>query len=691
MTRSFPSMFRKERTSGKRRFPTPVTKAVVAPTKHTSLQFYLLPAPTDRTPQGSQELKLLMAGLGKRHISLPDNSNHVEITASLAVEYPKLENLMGGWLLYKASGGSGQRKLTVIPPESEGYSAKLLKSSSNNGRHMLFIVPLQDEIDISPLPFDAPEFSKMPKSQCKTCGETLPLQALALHVESCSKPDSDQEAEEESSDCLEASTQIVSSPETSIKSDPTNKEDQSTTSKRCSICQVMFPPDYIEIHASACGESQCPVWDLSDIETVDVDTEEEAGPSGIASQTTPNQNLPSTSSVSLSDFTDEAKDWKTVQGPIKAAELYRQSVIQDHASEKPLYMHLDLTSSISDQEASLIAFYKACNAKWACPLKTRLEGDPAIGEGVNRFLFSMTTQKLKCGFHLNFGNAHITRIFDGEPDHLVPSSSAHLVDSDLFLMAGRMIGHCFLHGGPPLSGLSPAVVHVISGGSAETAVVQISDCPDFDLRQKIMLLEGESELTPDEKESINDLCFSWDLPPVNNANRRWLYERLLHHAVIGRTMRQIKQLRKGLKETMLWPLLRQRPDVLPVIFPPEKNDVLTPVCVINSISWPSMVENDDEDDNDDECSLEDKSRIAGYLRQFIESASSHELKALVKFWVGWEVPTTSLKLEVTNCNLPRASTCFETLRLPSRYCNYPAFQKELLACIGTVDTGFGLV
>lgn len=30
-----------------------------------------------------------------------------------------------------------------------------------------------------------------------------------------------------------------------------------------------------------------------------------------------------------------------------------------------------------------------------------------------------------------------------------------------------------------------------------------------------------------------------------------------------------------------------------------------------------MVENDE--DNDDECSLEDKSRVAGYLRQFIES------------------------------------------------------------------------
>lgn len=44
-------------------------------------------------------------------------------------------------------------------------------------------------------------------------------------------------------------------------------------------------------------------------------------------------------------------------------------------------------------------------------------------------------------------------------------------------------------------------------------------------------------------------------------------------------MRQIKQLRRGLKDTMLW-LLHQRTDVLPVIFPREINDVLTPeVCI----------------------------------------------------------------------------------------------------------------
>lgn len=127
-----------------------------------------------------------------------------------------------------------------------------------------------------------------------------------------------------------------------------------------------------------------------------------------------------------------------------------------------------------------------------------------------------------------------------------------------------------------------------------------------------------------------------------------------------------------------------------------------------------MGNGDDDDDDDDECSLEDKSRVAGHLCQFIENClglvivndseskesciyisfelhlpfhSIHpELKALIKFWVFWQVPTTSLKLEVTKCNLPKSSTFFETLWLPSL-----SFEKELLVCINTVDTGLGLL
>lgn len=85
-------------------------------------------------------------------------------------------------------------------------------------------------------------------------------------------------------------------------------------------------------------------------------------------------------------------------------------------------------------------------------------------------------------------NSNGTRLFDGQPGHLVPSASHFLVESDMFLLAGRMVGHSFLHGGPCLSGLSPAIVHVLLGGSPETATVTLEDCPDLDIRETIKLV-----------------------------------------------------------------------------------------------------------------------------------------------------------------------------------------------------------
>ncbi|KAK1176064.1 hypothetical protein AOXY_G867, partial [Acipenser oxyrinchus oxyrinchus] len=128
--RSFPALFRKE-LKGKGRFsplkPRSVPKCVRIP-------FYLLPRSTDRTPKGA-ELKLIQAGLGKRTISISENIVHAE------VQY---------W------------SLVVIPPESEGYTGKLLKSASGGGKIVLYIVPLQEEIDTMPLPLNSKEFVKMP-------------------------------------------------------------------------------------------------------------------------------------------------------------------------------------------------------------------------------------------------------------------------------------------------------------------------------------------------------------------------------------------------------------------------------------------------------------------------------------------------------------------------------------------------
>ncbi|KAK1172655.1 hypothetical protein AOXY_G5289 [Acipenser oxyrinchus oxyrinchus] len=218
-------------------------------------------------------------------------------------------------------------------------------------------------------------------------------------------------------------------------------------------------------------------------------------------------------------------EWELEPDPTRAAWLFKRTLLSHHETGKPLNLRMDIRESLEDQERALMTFYKA--PKWACPLKCTLEGDTAVGEGVSRYFFSKTISKLQFGFNLNLGNTEVTRLFEREPDHLVPSTSQFLLESDIFLMAGRMIGHSFLHGGPCLSGMSPAIIHVLFGGTPETATIQLEDCPDLDLRSTIQLLEGNTELSEQEKVIILDLALSWDLPGVNQNNRRWLFERLL--------------------------------------------------------------------------------------------------------------------------------------------------------------------
>lgn len=91
-------------------------------------------------------------------------------------------------------------------------------------------------------------------------------------------------------------------------------------------------------------------------------------------------------------------------------------------------------------------------------------------------------------YALQKGNGSGTVLFEGQADHLIPTTSQVLLQSDLFLMAGRMIGHSFLYGGPPLAGLSPAIIHVLSGGSPQTATIVLEDVADIDFRETIQMV-----------------------------------------------------------------------------------------------------------------------------------------------------------------------------------------------------------
>ncbi|KAL1022162.1 hypothetical protein UPYG_G00022930 [Umbra pygmaea] len=88
-------------------------------------------------------------------------------------------------------------------------------------------------------------------------------------------------------------------------------------------------------------------------------------------------------------------------------------------------------------------------------------------------------------------------------------------------------------------------------------------------------LDGDELLSDQQRDEINNLAFSWDLPAVNKANCRWLFQQLMKHAVIGRRTKQIKQIKKGLKNTKVWTLLEEKPETALIVFPRHANAVPT--------------------------------------------------------------------------------------------------------------------
>ncbi len=116
-----------------------------------------------------------------------------------------------------------------------------------------------------------------------------------------------------------------------------------------------------------------------------------------------------TNGILYKTFTDSLRtlvsfvDWKVYQT------LFRQLNCTGNLYFKFMHLrnHCTCMLTISDQEASLIAFYKAYNVNWACPLKTRLEG-----------VFYSSFLKIFCGenrLHEVHKNSNSLFFFLGDP------------------------------------------------------------------------------------------------------------------------------------------------------------------------------------------------------------------------------------------------------------------------------------
>nr|XP_055057119.1 uncharacterized protein LOC129441489 [Misgurnus anguillicaudatus] len=505
LKRQFPNMFKSktEAKKGKGRF------ARTVPIKCTELTVCVLPAPTTVTPKSTVELQLTQAGLGKKAVSVPEDYKHEDIVTIMEEEFPKLRPIQGRWMLYKATGGSGQRKLSLVTMDSEGYSGRQLRSVSNSGKNILFLVPLQEEMDTQPLPYNSAEFSKMPKVPCVTCNTTMPLQMLALHAEECqlnsNKNDIvivENESEDDNTEEVVTNTAETKTLEDSLG--------------MCPICQKELPMSVLPYHCSLCADRSFSNDKVSE------DDIEQPGPSSTARMSTSSEQL--------------NEEWKTVENPQEAVRLFLEQLREGGKRQPSLLLSLDARDTDEERDRSLISFYKQRREKqqWAAPFSCHIQGDAAIGIGVTRHILSTTIAKLKHGFKLNCGNAAETTLFEGEIDHLLPTASAVLLESDLLVMAGRMIGHSLINQGPALSGLSLAIVYSLTSGTKDTATTKLclEDCPDIEQRETIRLLLKD-EWTEEETSRVNNLCLEWYFTvPNKTTNKMLLFQQLLSHAVI---------------------------------------------------------------------------------------------------------------------------------------------------------------
>ena len=178
--------------------------------------------------------------------------------------------------------------------------------------------------------------------------------------------------------------------------------------QECPVCTQIFPTDFIEAHASACGErypftclsffshqqlsySLCKcntkyLWLVlvqgmrcMQVRSVRKKQQYLEHPEEIEIEMEVRMLRPVFSECHSPlphwiFFLFFLLGWFTIADPAKAIAQCVENHLSLHKEENPLQLTMDIRSSPTEQDMALISFYKPPNVEWGRPLNCRLEG-----------------------------------------------------------------------------------------------------------------------------------------------------------------------------------------------------------------------------------------------------------------------------------------------------------------------------
>ena len=122
--------------------------------------------------------ELIRAGLGPRKVSISEDVDGEEFRDAIFNSFPGLKD-GGGFQLLRTKHGTN-RELCVIPLPKSGYTVHYIRSVA--GQAKIYIRPIQKDLSLEPL---LDNIEAEPNEKCLSCGKSIPLHLLPLHVDKC--------------------------------------------------------------------------------------------------------------------------------------------------------------------------------------------------------------------------------------------------------------------------------------------------------------------------------------------------------------------------------------------------------------------------------------------------------------------------------------------------------------------------